>query len=288
MNDVLTHDAPANRPDRISAVTNLALPDARMLARKDLIDGVSRWWLWLSMAMQDIRHRYRGSVLGPFWLTISMAVMILTLGFLYSTLFRMEIHDYLPFLCLGLLIWSFISNIVAEGCNCFVAAEGVIRQIRLPFSVHVNRAICRNVIIFAHNAVVFIFVALYFDLQLTTYSLLAIPGFIILVINAFWVTLLLGMICTRFRDVAQIVNSVIQVLFFVSPIIWKPEALQGERLWLAKLNPLYSMIEIVRAPLLNQPVEASLLAFVMLITLAGCAGTFLFFAKFRHRIPYWI
>jgi len=287
MNNVLTHDALADRPHRISAVRNLALPDVGMLARRDLIDGVSRWWLWLSMAMQDIRHRYRGSVLGPFWLTISMAVMILTLGVLYSTLFKMDIRDYLPFLCLGLLVWNFISVSITDGCNSFVAAESIIRQIRMPFTVHICRAICRNVIIFAHNAVVFLLVALYFDLSLTSYSLLAVPGFVVLIINAFWISILLGMICARFRDVAQIVNSIVQVVFFMTPIIWKPEALQ-DRTWIADYNPLYAMIEIVRAPLLNQPVHNWLLVMVGLTTVAGCAGTYLFFRRFRHRIPYWI
>jgi ABC-2 type transport system permease protein/lipopolysaccharide transport system permease protein len=287
MNDVLTHDALADRPDRISAVRNLALPHAGMLARRDLIDGVSRWWLWLSMAMQDIRHRYRGSVLGPFWLTISMAVMILTLGVLYSTLFKMDIRDYLPFLCLGLLIWNFISISITDGCNSFVAAEAIIRQIRMPFTVHICRAICRNVIIFAHNAVVFLLVALYFDLPLTGYSLLAVPGFAVLIVNAFWISILLGMVCARFRDVAQIVNSIVQVVFFITPIIWKPDALQN-RTWIADYNPLYAMIEIVRAPLLNQPVQSWLLVMVGLTTVIGCAGTYIFFRRFRHRIPYWI
>jgi len=283
----LTHDALADRPDRISAVRNLALPHAGMLARRDLIDGVSRWWLWLSMAMQDIRHRYRGSVLGPFWLTISMAVMILTLGVLYSTLFKMDIRDYLPFLCLGLLIWNFISISITDGCNSFVAAEAIIRQIRMPFTVHICRAICRNVIIFAHNAVVFLLVALYFDLPLTGYSLLAVPGFAVLIVNAFWISILLGMVCARFRDVAQIVNSIVQVVFFITPIIWKPDALQN-RTWIADYNPLYAMIEIVRAPLLNQPVQSWLLVMVGLTTVIGCAGTYIFFRRFRHRIPYWI
>jgi ABC-type polysaccharide/polyol phosphate export permease len=287
MNNVLTHDALADRPHRISAVRNLALPDAGMLARRDLIDGVSRWWLWLSMAMQDIRHRYRGSVLGPFWLTISMAVMILTLGVLYSTLFKMDIRDYLPFLCLGLLVWNFISVSITDGCNSFVAAETIIRQIRMPFTVHICRAICRNVIIFAHNAVVFLLVALYFDLSLTSYSLLAVPGFVVLIVNAFWISILLGMISARFRDVAQIVNSIVQVVFFITPIIWKPEALQ-DRTWIADYNPLYAMIEIVRAPLLNQPVHNWLLVMVGLTTVAGCAGTYIVFRRFRHRIPYWI
>lgn len=121
------------------------------LALADLTEGLARWRLWGLLAWQDIKQRYRRSSLGPFWLTISMGVMIGTLGVLYGKLFKMAIQEYLPFLCLGLLTWTFISTSILEGCTVFIASESVIKQIKLPLSSHVYRLVWRNLIILGHN-----------------------------------------------------------------------------------------------------------------------------------------
>ena len=102
----------------------------------DLVEGMSKSWMWWAMAMQDIRMRYRGSLLGPFWLTISMVIMIAAMGLIYSRLFNMEISRYLPFLTVGLVIWSFVSTVIIEGCQTFLSAQNVITQVRMPFSIH--------------------------------------------------------------------------------------------------------------------------------------------------------
>ena len=125
-------------------------------ARADLGDGLRRWELWGTLGWHDIRQRYRRSTLGPFWLTISMGVMVGTLGFVYAELFGHTLADYLPHLALGLIAWSFISTPILDGCNIFIGSEGVIRQLRAPLSVHVFRLLWRNLIILAHNMVIYV------------------------------------------------------------------------------------------------------------------------------------
>ncbi len=288
MSDVATRTPESDDRDPFVALEQRRRPGRLELAVADLLGGLGRSWIWSAMAWQDIRQRYRRSVLGPFWLTISMTFMILTLGFLYSSLFNLPIDNYLPYLTLGMLFWTFIATVVNEGCVCFIEGELMIRQVRMPFSTHVYRTIHRNLIILAHNVVVYVAVQIWFHLPLSAYSLLVIPGLAILLLNAVWVCILLGMICARFRDVIPIVASLVQIWFFVTPILWDPSSLGGRHLWLVGFNPVYAMVEIVRAPLLGQPLAASQYLLAIGMTIAGSAFAFAFFTRFRARIPFWV
>jgi ABC-type polysaccharide/polyol phosphate export permease len=97
---------------------DLSRPVSRMEAAwVDLVEGVSKSWMWSAMAMQDIKMQYRGSLLGPFWLTISTVVMIAAMGLIYARMFHMEINRYLPFLTVGLVIWNFVSTVITEGAR---------------------------------------------------------------------------------------------------------------------------------------------------------------------------
>lgn len=260
---------------------------ATQLALSDFARTAVLWRLWVSMGWQDIKQRYRRSMLGPFWLTLSMAIMIGALGFLYGQLFGIELATYLPFLTLGFLIWGFISSVITEGCTSLIAAEGFIRQVRLPFTLHVMRSVWRNLIMLAHNAVVFVAVAIIFQIWPGWSVLLIIPGLVLLIINAIWITLLLGAVCARFRDIPPIAASLVQVAFFLTPIIWMPELLR-ERVVFAEANPFYHFVEILRAPLLGNVPEMLTYQVVIGTTLVGWTLTWLFFRRFRCRLAYWI
>ncbi|AWK90170.1 ABC transporter permease [Azospirillum thermophilum] len=256
-------------------------------ARDDLVKGASRWRLWSRLGWHDIRKRYRRSVLGPFWLTLSMAVMVASLGLIYGTLFRLDLEGYLPFLAIGLATWTFVASFLNEGCIVFIELEPLIKNVRIPMSVHILRVLWRNLIIYGHNIVIFAVVALVFGIQPGAVGLLAPVGLLVLLVNAAWIMLLLGMICTRFRDVPPIIASLIQLLFFVTPVMWKPELL-GERRYLMALNPFHHLIEVIRAPLLGQMPGWESWAAGILFAVAGWVFTFACFARFRKRIAYWL
>lgn len=274
-------------PGAVSSTGTQPTTAAAALALLDIAEGLWYWRLWGRMGWQDIKQRYRRSVLGPFWLTLSMGILVGSLGVLYGVLFGIPIDDYLPFLTLGFLAWMLISGGITDGCMAFINSAQFIKQIKLPFSTFVYREVWRNLIIFVHNSVIFLVVAVVFGIWPGAAALLLLPGLVLLAINAVWVGFLLGMVCARFRDVPQIVASLLRVAFFMTPIIWKPELL-GERMGLVDMNPLFHFIELVRAPLLGQ-VPAPLTWTVVLATTAGgWFITLLFFRRFRSRIPYWV
>src|SRR3981081_4457659 len=159
-----------------------APPTRAAAAWDDLIEGMSRSWMWSAMATQDIKMRYRGSLLGPFWLTISMVIMVAAMGVIYARLFNMEITRYLPFLTVGLVIWNFVSTVIIEGCQTFLSAQNVITQVRMPLSVHAWRTVCRNLIVLAHNMVIIPFVLIIFSVPVSWQAILIAPALVALAI----------------------------------------------------------------------------------------------------------
>jgi lipopolysaccharide transport system permease protein len=256
---------------------------------RDIFAALKGYELAGVLGWQDIRQRYRRSSLGPFWLTVSMGVLIGALGLIFGTLFNSPMKEFLPFLTIGLILWTLITTVLNEGCTGFTAAEAMIKQISLPLFTHILRVLWRNLIIFAHNLIIFPLVLLVFWLPLPTTALLAIVGFMLLMLNLSWMALLLGVICTRYRDVPQIIVNLLQVFFYLTPIIWTPKLLpQRASILLLYTNPFFHLIEIVRAPLLGTLPSALNWQVGILLAIAGWAFTILFYGRFRSRISYWL
>ena len=270
----------------LSAQINLSRR-RRVKAWADIVEGTSRWRLWVRLGWNDILQRYRRSILGPFWLTASTAIMVIALGALYAKLFNQAIDDFLPFFCVGLLVWNLIASYLTEAGTLFTGSESYIKQIRLPFSVYVYRASWAKLIIFAHNFIIYFGVLIYFKIWPGAVSLLAVPGLMLIVLNGTAASLTIGIVSARFRDIPQLIASIVQIVFFLTPIFWRPESLRGHA-YITEFNPFFHLLEIVRAPLLgNLPSAASYLA-VLLLTLMNVAISGAFFSRFRSRIAYWI
>src|SRR4030095_1787042 len=132
------------------------------LAAGDLREGFTNVPVWGMLGWQEIRQRYRGSTLGPFWLTISTGAMISGMGPLYGRLFNQDISSYFPYMAVSFVIWALIAGLVNESCAAFISTESIIKQIKLPFSVYVLRLVWKNLIIFAHNFLIIVAVLLIF------------------------------------------------------------------------------------------------------------------------------
>lgn len=255
--------------------------------RRDLFGAISSYRIWHLLAMQDIRQRYRRSVLGPFWITLSTLISIAALGVVYSKIFKIPTAEYLPFLTVGIVGWTFISTMVMESCAAFTSAEAIIKQVNLPFGLYVLRIVWRNFIILAHLAVVVVLVLISMRIPLTWYLLLLPASLAIVAAASIAAGYLLGGLCTRFRDVAQIISSLIQVVFYVTPVIWQPALLKGhEEIML--VNPFYHFLEILRGPVLGKAVDPISWAVSIGLSILLWIGAVLFIARYRKRIAFWL
>jgi ABC-type polysaccharide/polyol phosphate export permease len=254
----------------------------------DLRSGLQQWILWMTLGWLDVKQRYRRAVLGPFWITISMLVLVVSLGVLYAGIFHQETRSFLPYLAAGFIVWNFISATITESTTTFVAAEGLLKQGGMPLSLHVFRTIFRNFVVSAHNLTVMLLIYIWQPSLLNWHLLLAIPGFVLMIANFVWISIIVGVLCTRFRDLPPIVTNLLQILVFISPIMYTPESLPPELAFIVKLNPFYYFIDAVRGPLLG--LVPSPRTYLVLIALAvvGSLLAFYCFVRTRHRVAYWV
>ena len=258
-------------------------------AISDIKACIDRFYLPFMLGWQDIRQRYRRSSLGPFWITISMGVMIGVMGVVFGQVLNAPMGDYLPFLATGIILWTCFSSCLMEGSSSFIDAAGMIRQLNLPLSLYPVRVIWRNLVIFAHNIVILPVVFLVLGKPLTWNIVWLLPGALLFVLNIFWISLFLGTLCTRYRDMPPIVNSLLQVFFYITPVIWMPNALNPRSAnLLVEPNPIYHLVQLIRAPILgdaptrlNWQVSFAFFVFGILFALW-------FFGKYKKRIAYWL
>jgi len=244
----------------------------------------------LMLGWQDNRQAYRRSVVGPFWLTIGMAVQIVTMGLVFGLIFKTEVAEYLPFLATSIIFWGLISTSINEGCMTFISSEAMIKQLNLPHFQYVLRTIWRNIISTGHNLVILPLV-LVFLWKFPGLTLIAfVPGLIILVMNITWVVWLLGMISARFRDMPPIVSSLMTIAFYVTPVMWYPKLIENNSIahLLLGLNPMYHWLQIVRLPILGQWPTFENWGLALLSAGIGWAITLAAHNKYKHMIAYWV
>lgn len=258
-------------------------------AGQDFLIGLQRWDVFVRLGWFEVKRRYRRTIIGPLWGTLNLSVFILALGTVGGGLLNKNFSDYLPFLATGMIMWVFLSTIIGESCSLFMASQNLFRQMQFSYSSLAYALVWRNFIVFLHNlAAYFVFFILTVPHLITPWTFLAIPGMLILIMNGVWAALLLGMICLRFRDLQQLVATFLQIGMFITPVFWPPESLDGvRRLIFVELNPLYSLMEVVRAPLLGTHPSLQVYLTAALITIIGWTLTILFFGFFRKRIAYW-
>lgn len=243
----------------------------------------------LYLAWSDIRQRYRRSVLGPFWITISTAVMVCCLGFIFNSIFNSSLQIFLPFIATGLIVWGFISGCIIESTTVFTASESIIKQLPIPLFCHVVRMIARNFYIFLHNLIILPFVLLFVGRGVDPTILLFIPGLILVTLNLLWLSLFLGIICARYRDLTQIVANVLQIFFYVTPIIWLPNALKGRaNLLVLDSNPFYHLMEVIRAPVMGQSPTMLNWLICILMVIVGWVFTIIVFNRYKSKVAYWL
>lgn len=290
-------------------------PSSRSWERawEDITDGIRQRELWGHLGWQDIKQRYRRSVIGPLWITLSMAVTAAGLGLLYSQLMGSPIGTFLPYITVGFIVWNFMLGCLTEGTDTFIRNEGLIKHLPAPLTVYALRTVWRLTLMFGHNLLVYFVVLVVFWSHLTQQGyvlikdgipqpgiswtiLLAIPAFVLLAINGGWVAILFGIISTRYRDIPPVIQSLTQLLFFMTPIVWSTDILTsrfpgqdlGWKSLVAELNPLYHYIEILRAPLIGNQQSWHHWAVVGAFTVVGWGLALLAMRNYRARISYWI
>ncbi|WP_321936390.1 ABC transporter permease [Paraburkholderia sp. J8-2] len=257
------------------------------LALLDLRNSIASWRLWTLLGWLEVRQRYARSRVGPFWLTISMGVMIGSLGVVYGTLFGQSMRDYLPFLASSLVLWGLFSQTIQEGALAYISSASYIRQMATPKLIYILQVVWRNLIVTAHNFMIIILLLAIFGVKNWATLPVFIVGFLVFVLNAMWMAMLAALLSARFRDLPQIISALLQVAFYVTPIIFRPNAL-NRFAFIVEWNPLAYLIGVVREPLIGQMPSVLTWEVTVGMLVLGWPLALLMTGRYLKRIPYWV
>ena len=256
-------------------------------AWNDLKTGLARYRLVLTMVNTEFKSRYKGTLLGAFWLTATAAVTVIGLGVIYSKVFQIDFQSYLPYVAIGMMVWGLIAGFVNDSVNTFSGSASVFTQINIPMSVFPMRLTGRLMLTFFYRALVVVAILVFFRGEVSVWQIGAsLLGLVMTAWVGFWIALLFGILGARFRDFGQFIGAFMTFAFFMTPVFWEASRL-GSYNFVVDFNPLYHFLNIVRGPLiggaglpLSFAVAAGLCVVVPAIALAS-------FARFRHRLAYW-
>jgi ABC-type polysaccharide/polyol phosphate export permease len=258
------------------------------LAIRDLIDGTRLWRIWYVLGVSELRQRYRRSTFGPFWVTLSVAVQALVMGYLLSYLFQTDINRQLPYICISLVTWTFIMGSINEGANCFIGLSSTILTVQRPLWTYMALTLWRNAIIYGHTFIVFFATALIFRIYPSATYLLAPVGVGLLLLNVGWMALVAGLISTRFRDVPLLITNLFTLLVWLSPVYYHVDQLAPKMRFVIELNPLTYVLDVARGPFINSTVDPTVWAQATAIAIFGWILAFGVFIRARSRVPFWL
>ncbi|MGA9148471.1 MAG: ABC transporter permease [Candidatus Nanopelagicales bacterium] len=255
---------------------------------RDLADGAHRWRLSYLLGISEIRRRYARSRLGQLWVTATMALMIGALGFVWSQLWKQPVAAMMPFVAVSMVAWTYMSGVLSDAPTTFISAAPIMHNQGIEFSAIVYGLLLKHLFVLAHNLPIVVVVMALFAFAPGFSAFGALLGLTLLTIFLFGLSYLIAIVCLRFRDLAQIVQNIVMVLFFITPVLWKPEQISADHAYLLKANPFAIYLATIQKPLLGDwPTEsewaiaAGLAAAVVLlvIPLVGWA---------RNRLIYWV
>jgi ABC-type polysaccharide/polyol phosphate export permease len=259
-----------------------------MLGIADLLRGIHNWRLCHLIGLGEIRRRYARSRIGQFWLTISTGIAITTLGLVWSTLWKLPIADLMPYVAVSSIVWTMISGALGDATTVFTSTGPIFLNQGMSFSTAIYSLIYRHLLIFLHNVPIIMTAILFFSVPAGGISLVALPGFGLLVIALVWMSYLVAIACVRFRDLTQIVQSCLMIAFFITPILWKPDQIPPDRQYLLFLNPFVVLLAVIREPLLGQLPTIYDWTAAALFSIGGSVLALPIIGYCQRRIIYWI
>jgi ABC-type polysaccharide/polyol phosphate export permease len=253
----------------------------------DLAEGVRLSPLWWRLGLEATYNRYRRTILGPFWIASAMLATGLSMAFVFGSLMGGDWRETLPHILAGVLCWSLVSGAVTDGVGVYTGSVGMMQAQRLPLSFYAMLNSNKLVVNFVHQIVAFWGVMLLFRLFTVPHwtALLAIP---LVAVTGFLISIPVGMISARYRDVGFLISTAFGAMFLLTPVFWNRAQLSPDKRWIADYNPFAHLLEIIRQPFMGQP--APLLNWYASLGVLVVAAVIAVFsiAMFRKRVIFWL
>jgi len=247
---------------------------------------------WLLTTWFKFLMRYRKMYVGPIWIILGPLAFIFFLGSLFAGYGSIAVEEFIPHLSIGFIVWTLIGGYLLQGPMVYLSNRS---NLLLEKSRHTDIIFLDNaqlIIHFLHQAVIMVGVCLVYGTIKGPYALMSLVGLLIIIINGYWISFVFGFIGARLKDFREVMRPVARVTFFATPIIWMPKDTAGGTKGIFQIyidfNPFNHFLQIVRAPLLNQEIEALTWYVVFSITVLGYLLASVLYWRYRNLIVYWV
>lgn len=241
------------------------------------------------LANQDIAARYKRSKIGAFWITINIAVFISVLSFVFGNLLNNRIEVFVPMLATALITWNFMSNILMESSRVFIDSKSMILETNVPILSHIVRVFWRNLIILMHNILILPFIYIIFQIEINFNVLQVIPAMLILILYLIGPAIILSIICLRFRDFANIFENILQIGFYLTPIIWMLDSINSITVKkIMYFNPFFYPITLMQNSFLSKSYDEFIYMNTSVISIFLLALGLYIFSYNRKRLTLWL
>jgi ABC-2 type transport system permease protein len=258
-------------------------------AAADMAEGLRRWRSWRYLAIETVKNSYRRTVLGPWWITLQTAAFVLGIAVIFGQMLHESLRVFLPYVAVGLIGFNLLAGLTRAGTNVFVAAASTMKSTRQPLTSLVLQNVAVEFIQFGHNILIYaVFVAAGL-VPISIKMLIAVPVVALIAFNGLLIGLWLGPTVARFRDVKPLVESILQVLVFFTPVFYRLDNLRGStRYYLVGWNPFTYLVSAFRAPLIHAPLDPKFFLGSAAVTAINVALALIVFTRSRSRLPYWV
>jgi ABC-type polysaccharide/polyol phosphate export permease len=256
-------------------------------ALTDLVDGARLAPLWWRVGIDQIASRFRRTLLGPIWMVGSLLATSFALGYVFSGLFGTDYRTTFSFLITGVLSWYLLGGSSNEAAAAFTGSASLMQVQKLPLSFYVYLHMQRQFLNFVPQLLAFFLATALLRLgRIPTW--IFVPGFILDMMVLFFVSFIIGIAATRFRDIGHMVGVIMQLLFFMTPIFWKPEQLPAAKRFVVEFNPFWHLMELLRQPLLGAYPATEHWVWASGILVVTASITVITLTYCRKRVVFWL
>lgn len=243
--------------------------------------------LWLHLGWSEVERRYRRTLLGPLWHTLTIAVFIMSMGLIWASVLHIDFRAFVFHLTPSLIAWGLISSLIVEATSVFLRAKQTVLTVSMPYPVLVLGLIWKLLIIFTHHISLVVILLVVYRTPPSLNMLLLVPSVALVALNSIWIVTLIGIICLRFRDLQMLIGVAMNIAQFVTPVYWPVERIAPSLGWVVQYNPLYHLLEIVREPLVGHVPALENWLWCLAMLVIGSTLTFIIYALTRDRLAYW-
>ena len=244
--------------------------------------------LWITLGWLTIVQNYRRTSLGPWWITANLAIFVLAITLVYGSLFSIPAKEYSAYLLGGMIAWYWVSALLNDVGNTFLSYSHFIKSTAIDKAQLVWATVFRLFVTFAHHFILVIAYIVFGIIHFNHYTLQIIPAVVLLFLFSVPVTAVAAILFARYRDLQRFVGSAVIIIMMVTPIFWQPNMIKGWRGAFVDINPIHYLIELIRRPLLGQPLETSTLTVVCVLTVLAWIGGTLFFRRYQRYVVFWV